>query len=67
MAFDPGAFNSLGAKLAARSGVPVVPIALKTDFSGLGPVVKEFGRIDRTRTVHFRFGELVPCFGYTHT
>ena len=57
VAFDPGTFNSLGAKLAARSGVPVVPIALKTDFSGLGPVVKEFGRIDRTRTVHFRFGQ----------
>jgi len=54
--FDPAAFNSLGVKLAARSGVPVVPLALKTDFSGIGPIVKEFGRIDRSKTVHFRFG-----------
>ena len=58
-AFRPAVFNSLGVKLAARSGVPVVPLALKTDFSGIGPIVKEFGKIRRDRTVHFRFGE--PC------
>jgi 1-acyl-sn-glycerol-3-phosphate acyltransferase len=55
--FDPAVFNSLGVKLAARSGVPVVPLALKTDFSGIGPFIKEFGRIDRSKTVHFKFGD----------
>lgn len=57
VAFNPALFNSLGVKLAARSGVPVVPLALKTDFSGIGPIIKEYGRIDRSKTVHFRFGE----------
>ncbi|MEZ4651104.1 MAG: lysophospholipid acyltransferase family protein [Candidatus Eisenbacteria bacterium] len=57
LVFDPSTFNSLGVKLAARAGVPVVPLALKTDFSGIGPIVKELGRIDREKTVHFRFGE----------
>jgi 1-acyl-sn-glycerol-3-phosphate acyltransferase len=62
--FDPAVFNSLGVKLAARSGVPVVPLALKTDFSGIGPIVKEWGRVDRRKTVHFRFGEpLDPSSG----
>jgi len=55
--FTPKEFNSLGAKLAARANVPVVPLALKTDFSGIGRVVKEFGRIDRSKTVYFHFGE----------
>lgn len=54
--FDRRVFNSLGAKLARRSGVPLVPVALKTDFSGIGRIVKEFGRIDRSKTVHFEIG-----------
>jgi 1-acyl-sn-glycerol-3-phosphate acyltransferase len=54
--FDPSSFNSLAVKLAARSNVPVVPLALKTDFSGIGPIVKEFGRLDRAKPVIFRFG-----------
>ena len=61
--FDPGAVNSLGVKLASRCGVPVVPLALKTDFSGLGLIVKEFGRIDRTRPVRFRFGDPIDPSG----
>lgn len=59
--FDPKLFNSLGAKLAARAKVPLVPLALKTDFSGIGRIVKEFGRIDRSKTVHFRFGEPIDA------
>ena len=66
--FDPATFNSLGVKLATRAGVPLVPLALKTDFSGVGPIIKEFGRIDRGRTVHFRFGEpLDPSHGGRET
>lgn len=55
--FDPGAFNSIGIKLARRAQVPVVPIALKTDAWGSGRLIKDVGRIDPARTVHFRFGE----------
>ena len=53
---DPKRFNSLGAKLAKRSGSLVVPIALKTDFWGNGRLVKDFGRIDPTKSVFIEFG-----------
>jgi 1-acyl-sn-glycerol-3-phosphate acyltransferase len=55
--FRPEEFNSLGVKLARRAGVPVVPVALKTDFWGNGKVVKELGPLDPSKTIHFRFGE----------
>lgn len=55
-ALDPETFNTLGVKLARRAGVPVVPLALKTDFQGLGRWVKDVGKIDRTKTVHVKFG-----------
>jgi 1-acyl-sn-glycerol-3-phosphate acyltransferase len=58
--FDPAAFNSIGIKLAKRAQVPVVPLALKTDAWGNGARLKDFGRIDPARTVHFAFGE--PLF-----
>ena len=54
--FIPAEFNTLGVKLAAKAGVPVVPVALKTDLHGNGRVCKEFGRIDPSRPVRFRFG-----------
>ncbi len=50
-------FNSLGAKIAKKANVPLVPIALKTDFWGLGWPIKDFGFIYPERTVHFKFGE----------
>jgi 1-acyl-sn-glycerol-3-phosphate acyltransferase len=56
VAFDPGRFNSLGVKLARRSGVPVVPFALKTDAWGLGRRLKDVGKIDPSKTVHICFG-----------
>jgi 1-acyl-sn-glycerol-3-phosphate acyltransferase len=54
--FDPAEFNTIGVKLARRAGVPVVPLALKTDAWGNGRLIKEWGRIDPSRTVHFAFG-----------
>jgi 1-acyl-sn-glycerol-3-phosphate acyltransferase len=54
--FDPGEFNTIGLKLAKRAGVPVVPVALKTDAWGTGKLIKDFGRIDRTKSVHIAFG-----------
>ena len=54
---DPELFNSLGNKLAKRNNVPVIPIALLTDAWGNGKHIKEAGKIDPTKMVHFAFGE----------
>jgi 1-acyl-sn-glycerol-3-phosphate acyltransferase len=62
--FRPEEFNSLGVKLARRAGVPVVPIALKTDAWGVGKLfLKDFGKIDPARAVHFSFGEPMAVSG----
>jgi 1-acyl-sn-glycerol-3-phosphate acyltransferase len=61
--FKPEEFNSLGVKLARKAGVPVVPIAIKTDFWGNGKVIKELGPIDSSKTIHFRFGEPMNITG----
>lgn len=54
--FDPRKFNSLGIKLAKRTGVPVIPVALKTDAWGMGAWFKDIGRIRPQNTVHICFG-----------
>lgn len=54
--FDVDAFNTLGAKLAARAGVPVIPMALKTDFMGNGKWFKDIGPVDPRKTIHIAFG-----------
>lgn len=61
--FDPATFGSLAVKLAGRAGTKVLPVAVKTDFMGVGKRVKEFGALDRTRTVHFRFGPAIEVDG----
>lgn len=55
--YDIEGFNTLGVKLAARSGVPVIPLALKTDFMANGKWVKDMGYVYPDRTIHFAFGE----------
>lgn len=54
---DPKSFNSVGIKLARRAGVPVVPLALKTDAWSTGRFIRDLGRIHPERTVHFKFGD----------
>jgi 1-acyl-sn-glycerol-3-phosphate acyltransferase len=54
--FDPHKFNSLGIKLAKRSKVPVIPIALKTDAWGIGRKFKDFGKIRPANSVYITFG-----------
>jgi 1-acyl-sn-glycerol-3-phosphate acyltransferase len=54
--FNATAFNSLGVKLAQRAGVPVVPVALKTDFQGNGKIIKDMGPVDPTKTLYIKFG-----------
>jgi 1-acyl-sn-glycerol-3-phosphate acyltransferase len=61
--FDPAEFNTIGVKLAKRAGVPVVPVALLTDAWGNGKRLKDFGRIDPSRKVHFAFGEPLRITG----
>ncbi len=61
--FEPDEFNTIGIKLARRAGVPVVPVALKTDFWGQGKLIKDFGRIYPHKTIHFTFGKPIEIKG----
>lgn len=54
--FIPGEFNSIGVKLAAKAGVRVIPVALKTDWWRNSGVAKSFGALDRSKPIHFAFG-----------
>lgn len=56
---DPRRFNSMGAKLAQAAGVPLVPVALQTDFQGLGRWIKDVGPINPSRPVRFAAGPLL--------
>jgi 1-acyl-sn-glycerol-3-phosphate acyltransferase len=61
--FDSKKFNSLGVKLARRTGVPVVPVALKTDAWGVGAWFKDVGSIRPRKTARFYFGEPLSVAG----
>ena len=61
--FDPKNFNTLGVKLARKAGVPVVPIALKTDFHGTGRWIKDIGPINPERLLYFKFGNPTAVVG----
>ena len=54
--FVPEAFNSLGIKLARRAVVPVVPVAVKTDFLENGRYLRDFGALNRDLPIHIAFG-----------
>jgi 1-acyl-sn-glycerol-3-phosphate acyltransferase len=62
-AFNAEAFNTLGVKLARKAGVPVVPVALKTDFQQNGRLIKEMGPIKLKNTVHIQFGSPIEVDG----
>jgi len=53
--FDPRQFNTIGIKLAQRAGVPVLPLALKTDAWSNGKLIKDLGRIRPEIQAHFAF------------
>jgi 1-acyl-sn-glycerol-3-phosphate acyltransferase len=55
--FDETTFNSLGVKLAQRANVPVVPVALKTDFQENGKIIKDMGAVDPSKKLYIKFGE----------
>lgn len=54
--FDPQQMNTIGIKLAKKAGVPVVPLALRTDALQNGKLIKDLGRLDPNRPVRFAFG-----------
>lgn len=61
--FDTEQFNTIGVKLAQKAKVPIVPLALKTDAWGNGKKLKDFGKIDTSKTVHFSFGAPIEIQG----
>jgi len=62
--FDRSQFNSIGVKLARRAGVPLVPIAIRSDAWRLSEhLLKDFGRIDPSKRVRIAFGEPIPVTG----
>ncbi|MDY0191212.1 MAG: lysophospholipid acyltransferase family protein [Desulfuromonas sp.] len=61
--FNPENFNSIGVKLARKAGVPIIPIALKTDAWNNGHLLKDFGVIDPHKKVHFEFGQPIDSAG----
>ena len=46
---------------AEQAQVPLVPIALQTDFAGLGRWIKDFGPVDPGRPVRFAAGAPIPA------
>ena len=60
---EPDKFNSIGVKLARASGVPVLPLALKTDFLANGRLVRDLGGIRPERIVCFEFAPAIEVVG----
>ena len=54
--FKPSEFNSIGIKLAKKANVPVVPMAIKTDFWGNGSILKDVGPLNRKQETFIEFG-----------
>ena len=61
--FNPKQFNSIGVKLAQKAGVPVLPLALKTDAWTNGKLIKDLGRIRPEVSTHFAFGAPITVEG----
>lgn len=55
MQFDPKRLNTIGVKLAARAGVPLVPCAVATDAWGLGDWIPELAKIDPAKPIRMAF------------
>ncbi len=55
--FDPAMFNTMGVKVAQRAGVPIVPIAVRTDFLQRGRLHKDMVSAHPRRPVKIACGE----------
>ncbi len=59
--FRPESWHSLGTKLAVHAKVPVVPVALATDFLRIGEWQRDlFATVHPSSTVRLRFGPPIP-------
>ena len=58
--FSRKLYSSIGAKLAEKAGVPVIPIAVKTDCEPTRPDgkgwLKDFGTVDPSKDIRLRCG-----------
>lgn len=61
--FNSEEFNSLGIKLAAKSKVKVIPVAVKTDFWANGKIFKDVGVLNRKNKIYMKFGEPLTITG----
>jgi len=61
--FVPEEFNTIGVKLAAKAGVQVIPVAIKTDFWKNGKQIRELGGLDRDKPIYFHFGKPMEIKG----
>ena len=61
--FDPEKFNTIGVKLAKSAGVPVVPVALKTDFLGMGKYIRDLGPVRPEKEIYFEFAPAMEITG----
>jgi len=61
--FRRSGFNSLGVKLASRAGVPVLPVALKTDYWGNSMLMRGFGPVRRKLPILLEFGDAIAVNG----
>ncbi len=60
---DTQQFNSIGVKLAKKAGLPIVPLALKTDAWENGRIIKDFGKIHPKRQIYFEFAPVMRVQG----
>lgn len=66
LSLDPQQFNTMGVKLARKAGVPVIPVAIRSDCWGIGGIfgaLKDYGRIRPQLPVRFAFGEPMTVRG----
>lgn len=56
--FSRKLYSSIGSKLAEKAGVPVIPIAVKTDCDPTRPkgLFKDFGTVDPSKDIRMRCG-----------
>ena len=61
--FSRKLYSSIGAKLAEKAGVPVIPIAVKTDCEPTRPDgkgwLKDFGTVDPSKDIRLRCGPTI--------
>jgi len=65
--FNPRNFNTLGVKLALHAQTQLIPVAVKTDFQGLGKIIKDIGPLYREQTIRFKFGAPLTVDGNGRT